>query len=361
MGRQKTLAENSTPTPADGTTRSIFSNLASSGGTEKIPGFERRLHLKRDLEYIPAAGYGESYGHHGEILQGAVASPRGTPKPVLVTLPCLRYRVTARFFPRPGRPLEVRPQARPKAARAVRLTLSSLDLPGMGGVLVLNGNIPFRQGLGSSTADVTAAIRAVADAFGRTLAPDRIARLAVKAEIASDALMFGEAALVFAQREGVVVERFDKPLPPMEILGLRDPANGPGVDTLSAAPRRYDCRDMARFEALLERLRDGIARGDAETVGSVATISAYLNQRFVGKPRLEDLEAIGRQHGAVGIQVAHSGTAMGLLFRPGHLEAVREAKRELAGQYRNVDAYHIPAALTAIAPCAESEARFVSA
>jgi uncharacterized protein involved in propanediol utilization len=313
------------------------------------------------MENIPAAGYGKSYGHHGEILQGAVASARGIPRHVLVTLPCLRYRVAARFFPLPGSPLEIRPGARIKAARAVRLTLSSLGLPDMGGLLVLNGNIPFRQGLGSSTADVTAAIRAVADAFGRNLAPDRIARLAVNAEVASDALMFGESALVFAQREGIVVERFDRPLPPMEILGIRDPANGPGVNTLAGAPRRYDRRDMARFEALLEKLRDAIARGDAEAVGSVASSSAHLNQRFVRKPHLEDLESIGRQHGAIGIQVAHSGTVMGLLFRRGHLEAIREVKRELAGRYRNVAACHIPAVLTAIMPCPGKEARFVSA
>jgi uncharacterized protein involved in propanediol utilization len=324
-----------------------------------MPGFGLAP-LEQGMENTPVAGYGESYGHHGEILQGAVTSPQGAPRQVLVTLPCLRYRVAARFFPSPGSPLEIRPGARPKTARAVHLTLSSLGWPDMGGVLVLNGNIPFRQGLGSSTADVTAAIRAVADAFGQTLAPDRIARLAVEAEIASDALMFEEAALVFAQREGIVVERFGQPLPPMEILGIRDPANGPGVNTLAGAPRRYDRRDMARFEALLERLRDGIARGDAETVGSVATLSAHLNQRFVKKPHLGDLESIGRQHGAIGIQIAHSGTVMGLLFRHGHLEALREVKRQLAGRYSSIVACHIPAALTTIAPCTE-EARFRAA
>lgn len=311
------------------------------------------------MENIPVAGYGESHGHHGEILQGALASPRGTPRPILVTLPCLRYRATARFSPRPGSPLEVRPTARRKAARAVGLTLASLGVPDMGGVLVLNGNIPLRQGLGSSTADVTATIRAVADAFGRRLAPERIARLAVAAESAADALMFGDSALVFAQREGVVVERFARPLPAMEILGIRDPANGSGVDTLAGRPRLYGRWELARFEALLERLRDGISRGDAEAVAAVATLSARLNQRFLAKPRLEALLAMGGRHGAIGIQVAHSGTAMGLLFRQGDREAVGAVKRRLA--HWNLATYPIPAALMTVASIPMGDARLLSA
>jgi uncharacterized protein involved in propanediol utilization len=283
-------------------------------------------------------GRGESYGHHGEILQGAVPSARGIPRPILVTLPCLRYRVVAHFFPAAGNRLQTLPGPRPKAARAALLTLSCLGFSGIGGLLFLNGNIPRGQGLGSSTADVTAAIRAVAHACGRTLAPERIARLAVQAEAASDPLMFDGAALVFAQREGIVVERFDKPLPPMELLSVRDPANGSGIDTLSGTPRRYDRGEMSLCEALLGELRDGVAQGDAGVIGSVATASARLNQRFVRKPRLDELEALGRHHGALGIQVAHSGTVMGLLFRQGNREAIRAARRQLARRGWDVDA-----------------------
>jgi uncharacterized protein involved in propanediol utilization len=288
-------------------------------------------------------GRGESYGHHGEILQGALPSARGTPRPVLVTLPCRRYRVVARFFPAAGSRLQTLPAPRPKAARAALLTLSCLGFAGVGGLLILTGDIPHGHGLGSSTADVTAAIRAIAHACGRRLAPERIARLAAQAEIASDPLMFDGAALVFAPREGAVVERFDKPLPPMELLSVRDPANGGGVDTLGGAPRRYGRKELARCEALLDTLREAIARGDAGSIGSVATASARLNQRFVPKPRLDELEALGRDHGAIGVQVAHSGTVMGLLFAPGQREAVREAMRQLTVRGWNVGASHVPA------------------
>ncbi|MEW6039294.1 MAG: hypothetical protein AB1648_13755 [Pseudomonadota bacterium] len=305
------------------------------------------------MTHILPMGRGESDGHHGEILQGALPSARGTPRPILVTLPCRSYRVVARFFPAAGSRLQTLPGPRPKAARAALLTLSCLGFSGIGGLLILTGDIPHGHGLGSSTADVTAAIRAIAHACGRSLAPERIARLAVHAEAASDPLMFDGAALVFAQREGVVVERFDKPLPPMELLSVRDPANGRGIDTLGGAARHYDRRETARCEALLEKLRDGIGRGDAGLIGSVATASARLNQRFVPKPRLDELEALGRHHGAIGIQVAHSGTVMGLLFAPGQREAVREAMRQLTVRRWNVGASHVPASALAFAPHAD--------
>ncbi|WP_277458197.1 hypothetical protein [Methylococcus capsulatus] len=309
------------------------------------------------MPYMLPMGRGDSYGHHGEILQGAIpSSAPGIPRSVLVTLPCRRYRVTVRFFPAAGNRLQTIPAVRPKAARAALLTLSCLGFSGVGGLLFLNGNIPAGQGLGSSSADVTATIRAVADACGQSLAPERIARLAVAAETASDPLMFDGTALVFAQREGVVVERFDNPLPPMELLSVQDPANGNGIDTLSGTPRHYDRREMARCEALLEKLRDGIARSDAGLVGSVATASAHLNQRFVPKPRLDELEAVGRHHGALGVQVAHSGTVMGLLFPPGGQEAIVAAKRQLARRGWKVDLPDPPTSAYAIAQDVEDGA-----
>lgn len=310
----------------------------------------------RQMPYLLSMGRGESYGHHGEILQGVIPSAVGIPRPILVTLPCLHYRVTVCFFPAAGNRLQTIPAARPKAARAALLTLSCLGVSGVGGLLFLNGNIPPGQGLGSSSADVTATIRAVADACGQTLAPERIARLAVAAETASDPLMFDGPALVFAQREGFVVERFDNPLPPMELLSVQDPANGSGIDTLSGTPRRYERQEMARCQALLETLRAGIARGDAGLVGAVATASARLNQRFVRKPRLDELEAVGRHHGALGVQVAHSGTVMGLLFRPGDRDAIGAARRQLAARGWKSGLPELPTSAPAIAPDVEDSA-----
>ncbi|WP_162240362.1 hypothetical protein [Nocardia arizonensis] len=48
----------------------------------------------------------------------------------------------------------------------------------------------------------------------------------------------------------------------------------------------------------------------------MATASARLNQRFLEKPELETLVEIAAEHGAAGVQVAHSGSVAGVLFDP---------------------------------------------
>ena len=57
-------------------------------------------------------------------------------------------------------------------------------------------------GFGSSTADVTASIRAVAASYGTTVSDAVVGRLAVRAERASDAVMFDRCVL-FAHRRGL--------------------------------------------------------------------------------------------------------------------------------------------------------------
>lgn len=291
-----------------------------------------------------ASGQGVAHGHHGEILQGALRPGQGTPIDCLVTLPCIEYQSVATFLPRYLDPLIVIPNNRHKARRAASLTLAHLGFQDVGGILLLSGNIPTRQGLGSSTADVVAAIRAVADALGRRLSPGRIARLAVAAETAADPLMFGTSALLFAQREGRVIERFARPLPPMEILGIRDPANGTGQDTLEGAPRCYDKGELREFEALRAGLATAIAHGDDAAIGAIATRSARLNQRFLYKSNLDRLAALGQAHGALGIQVAHSGTAMGLIFRPLDRDALWDMGKRLRAGSWGLATYHIPVA-----------------
>ena len=54
--------------------------------------------------------------------------------------------------------------------------------------------------------------------------------------------------------------------------------------------------------------------GDAYLIGRVASASARINQRFLPKPKFSEIERIAADTGAVGIQVAHSGTVAGLMF-----------------------------------------------
>ena len=276
-------------------------------------------------------GRGQTRAHHGEIVQGLFYSSDGTLEHGLVTLPCPLFGSRAEFRPLAAGPLTVHPGDRSRARAAARMTLDALGHPACGGVLRLDGDVPLRWGCGSSTTDVLATIRAVADAFGATLPPAFVARLAVAAETASDSLMYGpERAVLFAQRRGTVLVDLGGPLPPVRVLGCNTELDH-GVETLALAPMPYSAWEVEAFGPILGLLRRAVRRQDPALLGRVATASTLITQRHRPKRFMPQLLRIARATGALGVQVAHSGTVAGLLFSPGAggAEGIARAGRAL--------------------------------
>jgi uncharacterized protein involved in propanediol utilization len=262
-------------------------------------------------------GRGEIHAHHGEIVQGMFYSCDGTVEHGLVTLPCTLFRTSVRFRPLRSGPLTVEPGDRARARAAARLTLDALGRTGWGGSIRIESNVPVQWGCGSSTTDVLATIRAVADAFGAVLDPAWIAGLAVAAETASDSLMFGPGrAVLFAQRRGRVLMDLGGPLPPVRVLGFNTEGEH-GVATLSLPPVPYTVWEIEAYRTILGLLRRAVERQDAALLGRVATASTLLMQRHRPKRQMPELLRLAREAGALGVQVAHSGTVAGFLFAPG--------------------------------------------
>ena len=217
----------------------------------------------------------EAAGHLGEFLQGLLG-PGG---PVaLVTLPAPVLRVAARLAPGPF-------------------------------------------GLhcaGSSTAALLAAAGVWALACGRTLpGPERLARICLEIEGATDPLMHPEPArLLWASRLGRVLAVLPPP-PALEAVG-----------GFLGAGRRTDPgdADFADVSDLAAAWAPAADRGDAEALGRIATESARRNRIRRGGPDLAPLLAAAARHGAVGVVAAHTGAARGLLFAPGRGEPARAAE-----------------------------------
>ncbi|MBN9235848.1 GHMP kinase [Mesorhizobium hungaricum] len=259
------------------------------------------------------AGYGEAIGHHGELVQGLFEDDGARLRRALVSLPCRQLKSRATFTPNNSDCVSVVPGHREKARRAAELALRAFGPPATGGELALDSNIPIGRGMGSSTADVLASILAVLDWLGIDAVSTDVMRLAVSAETACDSTFFKDQAVLFAHRDGVVLESFRRPLPPFDFVSI-DTTPDVTVDTLDFAPARYDPLEIETFRPLRSLLRTAINNADARMVGRVATASARLNERFLPKPRLDEIETIGARFGAVGVQVAHSGTVVGLMF-----------------------------------------------
>jgi uncharacterized protein involved in propanediol utilization len=223
-----------------------------------------------------------------------------------------------RAAPTSGQVFDVVPAGKNKAARAARLALDAIGAP-VAGRLEVECAVATGVGLGSSTCDVVAAIRAVCDAHGVELDAARVARLAIEAEGAADPIMFDGEMVLFAQRQGRVLESFGSWTPRYTVLSIDTDPGGPGVDTLSLPMPRYRDAELAAFEDMVGGARQAFRQRDPVALAGIATESAALNQRFLPLRRFAEIRDLAAEFGALGVQIAHSGTVAGILFdaRPG--------------------------------------------
>lgn len=262
-------------------------------------------------------GVGYAPAHHGELLQGMFDDGTGRLRRALVTMPCPEHGSRAVFHPSQSHWGIVGTPELTKVRRAAILALrefSSHPSPAKGGQIEITSDVPRGIGMGSSTADVAATIKAVADYHDVPLAREEVGRLAVLAECASDSIMIDDRVVLFAHRDGLVLETLGHRLPSMVVVGCDTEPGGAGVDTVSFRPAEYDQQEIGSFQVLRAALRRAIATGDVRLLGRAATASARINQRYLPKAVLDDLLELCRRNGGHGVQVAHSGTVAGVIF-----------------------------------------------
>ena len=241
----------------------------------------------------------------GELAQGLLGSSY-----FLVTCPVDFFaRVRVDLYQEPVG-INVPPHCS-KTATAVQRTLEYLGYAHLGARIAISNPIPRSKGFGSSSADLSAAIAATGLALGIELTPAQIGQLALKVE-PTDGVMF-PGIVMFDHRDGSVAEQLGPP-PPVEIVALDF---GGEVDTL--AFNQVDRSDQWRSvqwetDEALTLVREGLRLGDPRALGRGATKSALAAQQVLFKPRLPEVIAFAQAVGAVGVNVAHSGTAIGVLL-----------------------------------------------
>lgn len=286
-------------------------------------------------------GYGEAIGHHGEFLQGVFKTPEGRLQRGLLTVPHPQLKSVVNFWPRKGDEIRTRPESRGKAATAARLTLDFLGQHGAGGDLTIQSNIRLGSGLGSSTADVVASIRATADAYGKRLARLDLCNLAVQAELASDAIAFDMQPVLFAHREAKLIEAFPGDFPDLLVVGF-DTGDDP-ISTTEFKPARYTSAEIELFSVLRSLVSRAVADRDTTLFCRVATMSSNINQSYLPRARYDEVVWLAEECDAKGIQIAHSGNVAGFLFDAGNQAGAALAMRSLRrARFDNVGAFHFP-------------------
>lgn len=237
--------------------------------------------------------------HFGEWLQGRLG-PKGPV--VLTTLPCPALQVSA-----PG---DVTPPFAPGVLARFAARLGLVSVP-----TGVTHNFPPGIGAGASTA----ALIALARAAGYDDSPERLARACIRAERASDPLMFPYPdRLLWASRQGRVLRQMPPP-PRAAILGGQW---GPPVYTDAGDETFDDVTD------LVQDWQEAVKQRDLTCLSAIASESARRCTARRGPP--DPMSELSRDLGALGIVRAHTGSVRGLVFAPGAVpahgaDALREA------------------------------------
>ncbi|WP_174184321.1 GHMP family kinase ATP-binding protein [Nocardia barduliensis] len=274
----------------------------------------------------PRLGVGSAFGSCGELLQGVTAEHDHD---FLVTLPIARGAVAV-FEPDPHRHgVTVIPAHKTKSATLARALLARSTVL-RGGVLTLLGDLPEGKGLASSTADLVATARAVADAEGREIGAAEI-ETELRCIEPSDGVMY-PGAVAFYHREVRLLALLGA-LPPLTIVTGDE---GGRVDTVAFNRHRPTFTTAAKreYSSLLAELTGAVARRDVTAIGAVATRSAELSTVLRSRPHLDATISAARSLGAAGVVVAHSGTTTGILLDeadPALAANIAAAQRVCAG------------------------------
>jgi L-threonine kinase len=272
--------------------------------------------LTRPAAPSRAVGVSSAFGTFGELLQGAL--PDGTE--FLVTLPISRWATVTFTHDRYATEVRTYPQTKSKARRATEAMLTRYGAGG--GRVEVTSCLPEGKGLASSSADLTATVRAVGNALGVPTPPALIEELLRPIE-PTDGVMY--PGIVAFEHRNVRLRAHLGGLPPMTVVGIDE---GGAVDTVAfnRIPKNFTDAHREAYASLLDTAGAAIAAGDVSAAGRVATRSAYLNQRLCPKRSLAAMTALSAEVGGVGVVAAHSGTTVGLLLP----HDIRDFRRRLA-------------------------------
>ncbi|MBI3604493.1 MAG: GHMP kinase [Nitrospirae bacterium] len=178
----------------------------------------------------------------------------------------------------------------------------------------LYSELPVGKGMASSTADLVAALALIQVLTKSSFeTADQIKFLT--AIEPTDGVMFQGISL-FDHCRGAFQKSLGEP-PPLDILALEFEEK---VDTIAFNERmkKKAARSQSgRILKAFQLIEEGIKEGSTLKIGAGATISALSHQNILRKPDLEKVLKLTLELGGVGVNVAHSGTVIGMLFNPG--------------------------------------------
>lgn len=230
-----------------------------------------------------------------------------------------------------------------KVKKAVNLTLEKLGeyhLVGNKMNLSIKTELPISKGMASSTADIAAASYAIGLHYGKSFLPEDISAICTSIE-STDSTMYNALTLFNAKKGNIVRQDAWKPVFYIMVLEPEE--------TLDTEQFHTDKNDVLfknqeeAFKEVYELYLESVYEKDMEKLGEAATRSAILNQDILKKPYFKDILEIKEKYVSVfGINVAHSGTVVGILLN--HLDDRKSIietlnQKHITSIYTNIKVY----------------------
>jgi L-threonine kinase len=198
-----------------------------------------------------------------------------------------------------------------KVLSAIQKTLHYLQITDNFTVTV-KSELPIGKGMASSSADISAACQSIALSAGRLLSLDEIANIALSIEPTDG--IFYPGIVLFDHVKGHIRQYLGNAIP--MYIAIFDV--GGEIDTLHFNQRsdleKLNQANELQVQNAVNLIVEGLTKNDVALIGEGATLSALANQTILFKPHLEEMINIGFSWGAVGVNIAHSGTVVGILF-----------------------------------------------
>ena len=178
--------------------------------------------------------------------------------------------------------------------------------------LDLKSNIPIGKGMASSTADIGATIKATLSILNKKLNDEEISLIASEIEPTDSIILYKNS--IFNPINGSVkkyLSSFDNGrviiLEPKEILETKIIRSNPNYLNIKLENKSI----IKKSFNLLEK---GLKNNDLKLIGEACTLSSLANENIHKKPYLNEIIEISESMNAYGVNIAHSGTVIGILI-----------------------------------------------
>lgn len=245
-------------------------------------------------------------GSCGELFQGKIGNDR-----LLISCPIAKYSNVIAELKNNFRGVRANKDLA-KSLLAVEILLDKLTERKIGIELEFSSELLVGKGMGSSTADLAAALAAVMILINNRIDWKLLKDILLKIEPTDSSIWPG--LTLFDYRAGKILHPLGHP-PSFDILVFTEAGQ---IDTiefnnkLDSANTKKDDQEK-KFKKAIELIKMGIRNKSPEKLAVASIISAKDHQKIHYRPHLDYLlELIKEWPGVYGLNIAHSGTIFGL-------------------------------------------------